>query len=433
MGFTKEYERKNTSVETALRNIRSNIKVVTGLGAMESRGLMENLHTIKDQVKNVDVYTCLNMARYAWYTDKEMAKSFVNNSWFFNVAQREIVAEGRNTVSFVPNNLHMAGTNLISEGPVDIFWGVASPMDKNGFLSLSISATYERDIFDHADMVVLEVNENAPRTFGDTVVHISDVDQVYEYTYDLPQLFPTKGTPIDETIAEHVSELIPDGATLQIGIGGIPNAMTGFLMEKKDLGIHTEMLTEGMMDLFSHGVITNRRKNFHRGNTVCTFALGTKSMYDFIHDNPGIEFRKGSWVNSPYVIAKNDNMVSLNTALAIDLAGNVCSESLGTQHYSGTGGQLDTHRGAVMSKEGKGIIALRSTVKNDTISTIVPTHKVGSAYTIPRQDIDHIVTEYGTVKLRGKSLRERTRALIGIAHPRFREGLEEQARELRLM
>jgi acyl-CoA hydrolase len=299
-------------------------------------------------------------------------------------------------------------------------------MDRSGHLSLSLSATYERDILDNADTVIIEVNERAPRTFGDTVMNITETDLVYENSYDLPQLHPSEPSQVDELIAEHLVHEIPDGATVQIGIGGIPNAMTRFLREKRDLG----MLTEGMVELYKDGVITNRRKNFHRGRIVCTFALGTRKMYDFVDDNPCIEFLRGSWVNDPYVIAHNDAMVSVNTAIAVDLMGNVCSESLGPRQYSGTGGQLDTHRGAVMSRGGKGIIALRSTVKGGTISTIVPTHLQGSAYTIPRQDVDHVVTEYGITKLRGRSLSERARSLIGIAHPDFRERLETKAREL---
>lgn len=433
MKMKKEYESKTVSMDTALSKVKSNMKIVTGLAAMESRGLMENLHTIKDRVNNVNLFTCLNMAKYPWYMEDDMKNSFLNNSWFFNGAQREIISKGVNTVSFVPNNLHMAGTNLISEGPVDIFWSLASPMDKNGYMSLSISATYEKDIFEHADLVILEVNEHAPRTFGDTVVHISDVDHVYENAFKLPELPPGEPTKVDEKIAENLIDEIPDGATLQLGIGGIPNAMTQFLREKKDLGIHTEMFTEGMVDLFNEGVITNKRKNFYKDKFICTFALGTQKMYDFVHDNPGIEFLRGANVNSPYFIANNDNMISINTSLGMDLFGNVCSESLGTKHYSGTGGQLDTHRGAIMSKGGKGIIAFRSTVKNDTISTIMPIHKPGSAYTIPRQDIDYVVTEYGVAKLRGKSLKQRAKAVINIAHPKFREELENEAKKMRLI
>ena len=430
MNPAREYAARSSSIDAALAHIRSGMKVVTGLGAMESRGLMENLHTIADRVTDVSVYTCLNMDRYPWYAGDGADGSFVNRSWFFNTGQRQIVADGSRSVSFVPNNLHTAGTDLISDGHVDIFWGMASPMDRSGHLSLSLSATYERDILDNADTVIIEVNERAPRTFGDTVMNITETDLVYENSYDLPQLHPSEPSQVDELIAEHLVHEIPDGATVQIGIGGIPNAMTRFLREKRDLGIHTEMLTEGMVELYKDGVITNRRKNFHRGRIVCTFALGTRKMYDFVDDNPCIEFLRGSWVNDPYVIAHNDAMVSVNTAIAVDLMGNVCSESLGPRQYSGTGGQLDTHRGAVMSRGGKGIIALRSTVKGGTISTIVPTHLQGSAYTIPRQDVDHVVTEYGITKLRGRSLSERARSLIGIAHPDFRERLETKAREL---
>ncbi|MFN4190983.1 MAG: acetyl-CoA hydrolase/transferase family protein, partial [Pseudothermotoga sp.] len=343
------------------------------------------------------------------------------------------VKAGFGTVTYVPNNLHQAGTNLLNSRPIDIFVGIASPMDKNGFLTLSASVVYEKDVIEQAKVVVLEVNPNAPRTHGDTHIHIKDVNYVIEADYELPQVELVEPTQTEALIAQYISNLIEDGSTIQLGIGGIPNAVAKFLTDKKDLGVHTEMFTESMIDLFEAGVITNKKKSIWRDKFICTFAFGTKRMYQFIDDNPSIFFLRGKYVNDPYVICQNDKMVSINTALMVDLTGNVCSEALGTQHYSGTGGQLDTHRGAIKSKGGKGIIALRSTAKNGTLSTIVPTLPVGSPITVPRQEVDYIVTEWGVAWLRGKTIKERARALIEIAHPDFRETLKNEAVKLQIL
>jgi acyl-CoA hydrolase len=232
---------------------------------------------------------------------------------------------------------------------------------------------------------------------------LSDVDYVVEVSYKLPQIFPVEATETERKIAEHISGLIEDGSTIQLGIGVIPDAVARFLEDKRDLGVHTEMLTESMVELFEKGVITNKRKTLWKGKFVCTFAFGTKRLYEFIDDNPAVMFFQGKYVNDPYVISQNEKMVSINTALMVDLTGNVFSEAIGLRHYSGTGSQLDTHRGAVMSKGGKGIIALRSTAKGGEVSTIVPYLPEGSPITVPRQDVDYIVTEYGVAHLRGKS------------------------------
>lgn len=433
MNFKKIYNSKKISLDEALSLIKSNYVVVTGLAQSESKGLMKNLHKIKDKVSNVKVYTALNMEDYDWYSSPEMEKSFLNHSWFYNASQRNLIKKGLNTITFIPNNLHMAGTDLLHAYHVNIFWGVATPMDKNGYLSLSLSVTYEKDLLENADIVVLEINDKTPFTYGDTIIHISDIDYLYEYSYDVPTLPIVPPSETDKKIAELISEEIEDGSTLQIGIGGIPNAVATLLEHKKDLGIHTEMFTEGMMELYNKGVITNKKKTFYKGKFVCTFALGSQKLYDFLDHNPGVEFIRGSLVNDPYFISKNDNFISINTALAVDLFGNVCSESFGPIHYSGTGGQLDTHRGAIMSKGGKGFIALHSTVKNNTISTIVPLHKQGASYTVPRQDVDNVVTEFGIAKLRGKSVKDRAKEIIAIAHPDFRKELEDEAKKLGIL
>jgi acyl-CoA hydrolase len=233
-------------------------------------------------------------------------------------------------------------------------------------------------------------------------------------------------TEAEEAIGGYIADLIEDGSTLQLGIGGIPNAITPFIMNRKDLGIHTEMFTDGMVDLYNAGVITNRRKTQWKGKMVGAFALGTKKLYDFVHNNLGVEFQQGRVTNDPYIIGRNYRMISINTALQVDVMGQVCSQSIGHRHFSGTGGQLDTHRGAQLSPGGRGIIALRSTARNNEISTIVPILSAGAEVTVPSQDIDTVVTEYGIADLKGLSVRDRAKSLIRIAHPDFREQLKDE-------
>ena len=428
MKWGKEYEMKKVSVEDVLKILKPGMTIVAGMTPMEPQLFLSHLH--EADVDNVSIFTCLNIKNYDFYLDEVYEGKFMNNSWFYGPSNREVVKKGIKTVTYVPNNLHQAGTNLISSRKIDLFVGVASPMDKNGFLTLSASVVYEKDILEAAEMVVLEVNPNAPKTHGDTHVHIRDVDFVVEVDYPLPEISAVEPTDVERQIGENIANLVENGSTIQLGIGGIPNSVALFLKDKKDLGVHTEMLTDSMVDLFEMGVITNKKKTLWPGKFICTFAYGSKKMYEFIDDNPAVLFLRGKYVNNPYVIAQNEKMVSINTAIMVDLTGNVCSEAIGTKHYSGTGGQLDTHRGAVMSRGGKGIIALRSTAKNGTVSTIVPLLPEGSPVTVPRQDVDYVVTEYGVAHLRGKTVRERVLELINIAHPDFRGFLKKEARKI---
>jgi len=428
MKWGKEYEMKKVSVEDVLKILKPGMTIVAGMTPMEPQLFLSHLH--EADVDNVSIFTCLNIKDYDFYLDEAYEGRFINNSWFYGPSNREAVKKGIKTVTYVPNNLHQAGTNLISSRKIDLFVGVASPMDKNGFLTLSASVVYEKDILEAAEMVVLEVNPNAPKTHGDTHVHIRDVDFVVEVDYPLPEISAVEPTDVERQIGENIANLVENGSTIQLGIGGIPNSVALFLKDKKDLGVHTEMLTDSMIDLFEMGVITNKKKALWPGKFICTFAYGSKKMYEFIDDNPAVLFLRGKYVNNPYVIAQNEKMVSINTAIMVDLTGNVCSEAIGTKHYSGTGGQLDTHRGAVMSRGGKGIIALRSTAKNGTVSTLVPLLPEGSPVTVPRQDVDYVVTEYGVAHLRGKTISERVLELINIAHPDFRSFLKKEAQKI---
>jgi acyl-CoA hydrolase len=423
------YKQKLISIDEAVGLLRSKQTVAAAMCASEPVGLLSHLESHADRLEDVHVVMCLPMRPYNFYTKPGMAGHFFLENWFYGPTDRK--AHPLGMVSYIPNNLHRAGSDLVhAEGGVNFFWGTATPPDERGNMSLSTSLVFERQILETADVVVIEINENLPRTLGDTQLHVSDVDYFVENTVPLVELPAIEPTEVEDAIGEHIAALIEDGSTIQLGIGGIPNAIAQNLLDKRGLGVHTEMFIDGMVDLYRAGVITNEHKTLWRDKMVGAFALGTQKLYDFIDDNLVVEFQRGSVTNDPYVMAKNYKMVSINTALQVDLLGQVCSQSLGSRHFSGTGGQLDTHRGAQMSPGGRGIIALRSTAKGGQISTIVAQLTPGAEVTVPSQDVDTIVTEFGVAELRGRSLKERAEALIKVAHPDFRDELREQVREL---
>lgn len=429
------YNKKLKSIEEAILSLPKTVTVVVGLAATEAQGFLSNVHKYKDHFDSLRVLTCLNMKEYPFFADKEYEEKMNNHSWFFSPPTRKARKNGLKTVDYIPNNLHMAGTDKLvaekKEGRTLVFWGAVAPMlEENGFFNLGLSNVYEMEVMEQADRVVFEVNDQMPFIHGETGVHINQADTIVESSWEVPPLPIVEPTETEVTIAQHIADLVEDGSTIQIGIGGIPNAVAKLLDNKKDLGVHTEMFTESMIDLFESGAITNSKKTLWKGKSVCTFALGSKRMYKWLNDNPGVWVMKGNYVNDPYVIAQNDNMVSINTAISVDLQGQVVSEAIGTRQFSGTGGQLDTHRGAIKSKNGKGIIALRSTAKDGKISTITVAHPRGATISVPRHDIDYVVTEFGVAHLRGKSLAERVELLINIAHPDFREQLKQEAKEI---
>jgi len=426
------YKSKLLSIDDLLYKLKDNETIVVGLGGAQPFGFLSNLHKIKDRVKNLKIITCLLLKDYEFlkYCGREDAP-FILESWYLSDFERKVYNEGRAT--YIPNNLHRAGIEKIANEKIDYYVGTATPMDEKGFFSLSISLVYEKEMIENAKYTVLEINENLPKTFGDTSLYIDDVDFIIENSVPLPEFPFIEPTDVEKKIGEYISDLIEDGSTIQLGIGGIPNAITKFLMNKKNLGIHTEMITDGMVDLIESGVVTNKEKTIWKGKTIGAFALGTKKLYEFINNNLSVEIHRGSIVNDPYIVRQNNKMVSINTSLMVDLTGQVCSESFGWKQFTGTGGQLDMHRGAQMSKGGKGIIALRSTAKGGEVSTIVPILPEGSYITVPRQDTDIVVTEYGVAKLKGKSVRERALALINIAHPDFRDKLIFEAKRLNII
>jgi acyl-CoA hydrolase len=424
------YHKKLISIPNAVSMVKSRQSVATGIAASEAVGLLTELGKHKDCLEDVHVWVCLPLRSYDYAIKPEMAGHFFVENWFYGGGDRQVHSQGR--VSYIPNNLHQAATNKLhaAGGKVNVFFGTATPPDKRGFMSLSLGLIIEKQLIEAADLVILEINRNLPWTLGDTQVHISEVDYLVENHVPLFESPAVPPTETEKAIGGYIASLIEDGSTIQLGIGGIPNAITAFLMDRHDLGVHTEMFTDGMVDLYNAGVVTNRKKTLWKGKMVGAFALGTKKLYDFIDNNIGVEFQQGRVTNNPYTIAQNYKMVSVNTALQVDIYGQVCSQSIGTRHFSGTGGQLDTHRGAQMSPGGRGIIALRSTAKDGAISTIVPVLPEGAEVTVPSHDVDTVVTEFGVAELRGKTVRDRMEALIAISHPDFRSWLRDEARRL---
>lgn len=426
------YEDKYISVEQALSMVKSDDVIVTGLGAAEAGLFMGSLHTIADRVRNVTVTNCLPTHPSEIYKP-EYVDAFNVDGWFFAPALRKAHAQGN--MAFIPNHLHLAATKRLYHVKPNLYVGAATMPDKHGYISLSLSNTYERRMIDAADLVILEVNPNMPYTFGDVQVHVSEVDYMIRADYMPPVSPDLPFTEKDAAIGKLIADMVPDGSCIQLGIGGIPNAVAAALEQKNDLGVHTEMLTSGMVKLAKMGVINGRCKQAERGKMVTTFALGTPELYEFLDYNPSVAIMDGAWTNDPYVIARNDNQVSINTTLEVDLTGQCASESIGSRQYSGTGGQADTAIGAQMSKNGKSIIALYSTAmvkdpltgERREVSKIVPQLTPGAAVSLSRNDVDRVVTEYGVAELRGTNLRERVARLIAIAHPKFREELWEQA------
>lgn len=430
MGTGSSYKDKLITIPEAVAMVKSGQTIGTAIAASEPTGLLTELANHKDRLKDVHTWVCLPMRAYDYAMSPEMGEHFYVDNWFYGVNDRKVHDQGR--MSYIPNNLHRAASDKLfaSKGKLNVFWGTATPPDERGFMSLSLSLVVEKELLNAADLVVLEINENLPWTLGDTQVHVSEVDYLVENHVPLFELPEVPSSEIELKIGAYVAGLINNESTLQLGIGGIPNAITESLKDHRDLGIHTEMFNDGMVNLYEAGVVNNSKKSIYKGKMVGAFALGTQKLYDFLNNNIGVEIQQGKITNNPYVIGQNHKMVSVNTALQVDVMGQVCSQSIGYRHFSGTGGQLDTHLGAQMSEGGRGIIALRSTAKKGQISTIVPILSAGSEVTVPSQSVDTIVTEYGIAELRGRSLRERATALINIAHPDFRDQLWEEVRNM---
>jgi acyl-CoA hydrolase/GNAT superfamily N-acetyltransferase len=355
----------------------------------------------------------------------ELKDRFRHNALFIGPNMREAVSDGR--ADYTPIHLHeipdlfRPGGNL----PLDVALVAVSPPDQAGFVSLGVSVDVVRAAVDHAQMVIAEVNPNMPRTHGDSFVPVERIDAFVLSDEPVPELDSPPPGPVEKRIGRFVADLVEDGDTLQLGIGKIPDAVLAALADKKDLGVHTEMLSDGVAALAAKGVVNGRRKTLHKRKIVASFAMGSRKLYDFIHDNPECEFRGCDYVNDPVVIARNRRLVAVNSALQVDLTGQVCSDSQGTRFYSGVGGQVDFIRGAAMCKGGKPIIAMPSTAKGATVSRIVPTLAEGAGVVTSRADVHYVITEYGVAYLHGRTVRERALELIHVAHPKFRAELLE--------
>ena len=424
------YRSKLTTPEQALSHIRSGDVVVPGTYTGEPVLLMRNLHRIAPRVRDVKVWTSPLLEDYPFFADGAYADSFTQLSFFYGRHHRALHPTGR--VSYMPLNMDWMGTGIVERERPRVFLCNAAPMDENGYLCLNPALQIEQEIFDAAECLILEVNPNLPRAGGAIRVHISKVTALVES--DLP-IFEAPTPTVGDTerqIAEFASPLIRDGDTIQIGLGNASNAVAETLTNKHDLGIHTELLSASLGKLMACGAVNNSRKNLNPGKAVCGFTWGDRAFYDFLDGHPDVLLRSMYYVANPAVISQNDNMVSVNTAVQIDLTGQVCSESIGHRQYSGTGGALDFAMGAYRSKGGRGIIAITSTAKGGTVSRIQPFLDRGAQVSISRNVTDYIITEYGVAKLRGATIRERAKALIAIAHPDFRKDLEAQAKEFML-
>ena len=417
------YRKKVQTADDALRCVQSGMRVYIQPGCAEPETLVEALMRRGSHVRDVEIVHMMTMGA-APYVAPEMAGHFRHNAMFIGSNVREAIRDGR--ADYTP--IYLSEIEQLFESgimPIDVALLELSPPDKHGFCSFGIGVDTSLTAAKCAKFVVAQINDQMPRTYGDSFIHVNDIDAVVESSRPLCALKPVVITDMHNAIARNVASLIEDGSVLQTGIGGIPDAVLPFLMDRKDLGIHSELVSDGVVPLVEAGVITGARKQCKPRKIILGFALGSRRLFDFVDNNPVFEFHPTAYTNDPALIAQNDNMVAINSALQIDLTGQVCSDSIGSQFYSGIGGQVDFLRGASRSKGGKPIIAIASTAKDGSLSRIVPTLSTGAGVVTSRGLIRYVVSEYGVAYLHGKTIRQRAQALIDIAHPKFREGLYE--------
>ncbi|MGC9999612.1 MAG: acetyl-CoA hydrolase/transferase C-terminal domain-containing protein [Bryobacteraceae bacterium] len=426
MPWREEYRRKLKTADEALSLLRSAQRVWVQQGNSTPQPLIDAMIRRAPLLRDVEVISMLTLGD-APYTLPEFAGTFRHGGLFLGGNVRQAVREGR--ADYTPIFLsEIEGLFLSGEMPLDIVLLQVAPPDDHGYLSLGTCVDCTLTAARTGTLVIAEVNDHMPRTCGDCFLHVSEIDALVETSRPLLEL-PRESCADDlhHRIAAHVAALVPDGATLQLGIGGIPDAVLMALENHRDLGIHSELVSDGVIPLIEKGVINGARKNLHPGKAILGFVLGTHELFDFLRDNPFFEFHPIRYVNDPFVIAQNDRMVAINSALQVDLTGQVCADSIGTRPYSGVGGQTDFIRGAARSKGGVPIIALPSTAKGGTVSRIAPVLDPGAGVVTSRADVHYVVTEHGVAYLHGKSIRQRAEALIAIAAPKFRDELYEFA------
>ena len=431
--YQKMYQEKLTTPDKIAQQVQSDWLLGMDTATSQTPAIMT---AIAERIRNSDitgvkVQALLDAYPFEFYTDPTLAGKMTGYSWFSSSAARKAVNAGY--ADIIPAYYRDFPTRIRTEYDYDAVCVEVAPMDRHGYFSLALNGSYIDAMLDKTKRIFLEVNDRQPRGLCGSLIHISQVDAIVEYNHDLPVLPPVQLDEVSKTIGGLIAERIPDGACLQLGIGAIPDATGMALKSKHDLGIHTEMFTDSMVELIECGAVNNSKKQIHRGKTVTTFAFGSQRIYDYIDDNPAVEILPVEYVNDPDVICQNDNMISINAAVEVDLFGQVCAESVGTKHMSGSGGQIDYVRGACQSRGGKSFIAFTSTAKGGTISKIKPILTPGAVVTTSKNDVDYIVTEYGVAHLRGRSLGERVRQLIAIAHPDFRDELTFEAKKRGIM
>ena len=420
-----EYRRKVTTAERAAQLVVSKDRVWIHEGCATPDVLVKALVSRARELRDVELCHMLTFGT-AEYIRSEYEGHFRHNGLFLGANVRGAVAEGR--ADYTPVFLSEIEELFRSgELPIDVAFIQTSTPDEFGYVSLGTSVDCTLTAAACARKLVAEVNRQMPRTLGDTFLHVSKIAAIVETDHPLQELPVEPPTPTQQRIATNVASLIPDGAVLQTGIGGIPDAVLTCLRDRKHLGIHSEMCSDGVIDLIECGALTGEMKNVHRGKVVAGFVLGTRRLFEFINENPIFEFHPTSYTNDPFVISQNDRMVAINSAIQIDLTGQVCADSIGLKPYSGFGGQVDFIRGAARSKGGKPIIALPATAKNGSVSRIVPVLDTGAGVVTSRADVHYVVTEFGVAYLHGKTLRQRAEALIAISDPRFHNQLYDFA------
>jgi 4-hydroxybutyrate CoA-transferase len=415
------------TAEAAAGKIISGQRVFLTGNCSTPQAFLRALRDRYQELREVELVQLLDLGAGDYIT-AEMADHIHINSLFISGKVRPLVNSG--VADFTPvflseiPKLFRTGRLVLDVAVIHV-----SPPDIHGYCSYGVEVGVTKSAAESAGMVIAEVNPRMPRTLGDSFIHVDQIDHFVEVDYALPEVAGEPASPVQDKIAQYIAELIPDAATLQTGIGGIPDAVLRRLTNHKNLGIHTELFSDGVMEMIERGVITNAAKSIHAGKVVSGFVLGTQKLYDYIHDHPAFELHPTEYVNDPFIVAANDRMVSINSALEVDITGQVCADSIGGRFFSGVGGQLDFVRGAARAKGGMTFIALPSTSKNDTITRITAQLKPGAGVTTTRNDVHFVVTEYGVADLWGRSVSERVTALINIAHPNFRESLSAYAHE----